>query len=697
MSDIRKIEFSFCDSQMRFLIKNTKIFLVFCGLKDRKYISISKEQKKYCSIVEIEYLEGKTNHHRGLKNFQTSYGETYKYVKHSIRETNNGSELIITTRNDVLEVETHYLFYKLSNSLTMFNIVKNISSSPITLSYVSSFHQLGILPVNDKNNYLYQSTNSWHMEAQWQKHRMFDLGIFNGNNITSMKRYSLNNTGSWSTKEYLPMVVVENKKKKIATLLQIENNGSWHIELGDYLGLLYLSASGPELNDNLWFKKLRNEESFESVHATLSFGSDFEETIQEITKARRLMRRESNDLISLPVIFNDYMHALWDTQTKDTIIPLVDIAAKVGCEEFCIDAGWFAKGSNWWNIIGEWKEEPSNFVDGGLKGVIDYIKSKKMKAGLWIEIEAVGIDSSALRNIKDEWLFQINGVKVIHNNRYQLNFANPEVYSYAMSIIDNLMMLYNLDYLKIDYNTDAGVGNSYNSDSLGDGLLKHNRAYIKWLNEVMEKYPKLTIENCASGGCRMDYEILKYCPIQSTSDQTDYRKYPYLACNVLTACPPEQAAVWSYPLNDYEKIMPTDEVVVMNMCNAMLGRIHLASFINKLPEKQLRLIGEGINYYKSLVEFKKEALPIYPKGTAHFFEKEVVGGLINKDRIILGVWNTSKKPRTIKIDLSKYDVKDAKIGYPLSLDTNYSFNKEKHILKVSFSENYGARIFELIK
>ena len=579
--------------------------------------------------------------------------------------------------------------------MTCFNIVKNVKNESITLSYVSSFHQLGILPVNNKNTYLYQATNSWHEEAQWQKHRLFDLGLFNGNGFTSMKRYCLNNTGSWSTKEHLPMMVLENKKKKTATLVQVENNGSWHLELGDFVGQLYLAASGPEFNDNQWLKSLKPGEIFKSTQATLSFGEDFEEIIQEITKARRKMRRSADDLKHLPVIFNDYMHALWDTQTRETILPLVDIAASVGCEEFCIDAGWFAKGSQWWDVVGEWKEEPSNFPDGGLKYVIDYIKSKGMKAGIWVEIEAVGMNSPIVSQMKDGYLFQIKGINSINNRRYQLNFAHPEVYQHAMDVMDELMRLYNLDYLKIDYNVDSGPGTDFDSDSVGDGLLKHNRAYIKWLNEVMDKYPHLTIENCGSGGCRMDYEMLKYCPIQSTSDQTNYRKYPYLSCNVLTACTPEQAAVWAYPLNDYEKIMPTDEVVVMNVCNSMLGRIHLASFINKLPANQLDLIREGVRYYKSLVDFKKNALPIYPKGTSHFFDKEVVGGLINGERIILGVWNTSNKPRTVSVDLSKYHVVDVKVGYPLSLSADYSFDKSTKKLTVSFKENYGGRIFEL--
>ena len=693
---MKKIDISHYGLRLLFsILKENRICLLYYGLDDKKPSHPKKDLEQYFTFVEVDYLNDKNNAHRGLKHFQTNYGMTYQYVSHQEIENDKGIELIIVTKNDSLLVETHFQFYKNVKAISSFNIVKNIIDNPITLTYVSSFHQLGILPINDKNTYLYQATNSWHEEAQWQKHKLFDLGIFNGNGFTSMKRYCLNNTGSWSTKEYLPMVALENKRKKTCTLVQLENNGSWHLEVGDFIGQIYLAASGPELNDNQWLKTLKTGETFKSAQATLSFGEDFEEVVQEITKARRLMRRHSKDLDELPVIFNDYMHALWDTQTTDTILPLVDIAKDVGCEEFCIDAGWFAKGSQWWDILGVWKEEPSNFPNGGLKHVIDYIKSKGMKAGIWIEIEAVGINSPILSKMKDGWLFQIKGIDNVNNKRYQLNFANPEVYQYALDVIDELMNLYNLDYLKIDYNVDSGPGTDFDSDSLGDGLLKHCRSYIKWLNEVMDKYPNLTIENCGSGGCRMDYEILKYCPIQSTSDQTNYRKYPYLAANVLTACTPEQAAVWSYPLNDYEKIMPTDEVVVMNMCNAMLGRIHLASFINKLPERQLDLIKEGIEFYKKIKNFKKRALPIYPRGTSRFFDREVVGGLIDGNRIILGVWNTSNKPCKIFIPLGKYHVKNVKIGYPLSLNTNYSFDSENAVLAVEFPENYGGRIFDL--
>ena len=42
-----------------------------------------------------------------------------------------------------------------------------------------------------------------------------------------------------------------------------------------------------------------------------------------------------------------------------------------------------------------------------------------------------------------------------------------------------------------------------------------------------------------------------------------------IAANCATACAPEQAAIWSYPL-----VEGTEEETIFNMVNAMLFRIH---------------------------------------------------------------------------------------------------------------------------
>ena len=110
----------------------------------------------------------------------------------------------------------------------------------------------------------------------------------------------------------------------------------------------------------------------------------------------------------------------------------------------------------------------------------------------------------------------------------------------------------------------------------------------------------------------MDYKTLALHPIVSTSDQTDYKKYPYIAGNILSAVLPEQAAVWSYPVqslgmdifdgDDYQSVNRRidKEQVIMNMINSFLGRMHLASHLELLDEEKKALVKEGVEFYKSI-------------------------------------------------------------------------------------------------
>ena len=119
----------------------------------------------------------------------------------------------------------------------------------------------------------------------------------------------------------------------------------------------------------------------------------------------------------------------------------------------------------------------------------------------------------------------------------------------------------------------------------------------------------------------MDYKTLSAFSLVSTSDQTNYLKYPYIAGNILSAVIPEQAAVWSYPVGCAEPGEPmlhdaawvqeniTDDRIAMNMINSFLGRMHLASHLEMMSQAQLDLIAEGVAYYDSLTDAKKTALP----------------------------------------------------------------------------------------
>ena len=97
---------------------------------------------------------------------------------------------------------------------------------------------------------------------------------------------------------------------------------------------------------------------------------------------------------------------------------------------------------------------------------------------------------------------------MLKNSRLLLDFRNPEVRAYLDQVIARLVNEYGVGYIKMDYNVDSLQGTEINADSFGQGLLEHNRAHLAWLDSIVNRYPDLVIENCGSGGGRMDYAML---------------------------------------------------------------------------------------------------------------------------------------------------------------------------------------------
>lgn len=655
---------------------------------------LKAKQSNAVVFHQIHLAGGDRNAHHGAKHIAAGESAAAQFVGRRNKKTADGEEHCFTFRTDKLKIQTHFRFFQGMNAFCVYNTVTNISDREVCLEEVNSL-LLGGLGAFGKNSAydslrLYIPHNSWHTEVQWQKYSLRELSLFNGNNNTNMKRVSINNVGSWSTKEYLPMGILENTETGTFLLWQIEANGSWHYELGDCDNEIYLNVGGPNFTDNFWAKRLAPGETFRGNSSAFAAGNSLNEVLGEITLYRRKIRRPNKDNEQLPAVFNSYMHAFWDYPDENSLRPLIDRVAELGCEYFCIDAGWHDE-EDWWSTIGEWRESETRFPSG-VKNTVDYIRSKGMKAGLWLEIESVGKNSGLLSQLKRGQLLERNGAFVMDHGRYGLNFADRRVRKYADAVVDR-MMSYGIDYIKIDYNVDIGPGTDYRSDSLGDGLLQHGRAYLDWLRGVYKRYPNLVIENCASGGCRMDYAMLALHSIQSTSDQTDYKKYPYIAANAASAVCPEQSAVWSYPLADGENAenLPR-ETVIFNMVNCMLGRMHLASRLDKLNEEDLALIREGIGYYNSIRDIKRRSVPYLPLGFAHFSDTFVAGGIRFKNRICLAVWNLNGN-RNVQLRLPDLSVKTIRPGYPAKSDIGYEWKGDG--LYLSFTEDWQAQIFEI--
>lgn len=653
-------------------------------------------ENRYHTVAEIHCLGEDIDDHHGQRHTYLSPGAELKYLEHNIEDTENGKLLKLCLKNEKIILIQYYRFYNGCSVVQCWNSVTNITGEEQTLLYDSSFAFYGLCNADDTNwsddVCVYVPHNTWHGEAQCVKYTLRDLGI-TMQPCGSLKKVDFSNVGSWSSGEYIPMGVIENTRNNTSLFWQIEHNGSWGVELAAVRdGGPYLQLGGPNFENHHFKKILRPDETFESVKvaAGVTCGG-FENSVAQLTHYRRMIRRKNNDNIKLPVIFNDYMNCLMGDPDEAKELPMIDAAANIGCEYYVIDAGWFYEGlggdDDWWPVLGEFEEAASRFPHG-LKFVTDYIRSKGMVAGLWLELETVGAKSPLAKTAPDDWFFMHGGKRVLQHNRYQLDFRNPAVRDRADKIIEKLVEYYGCGYIKLDYNLNAGLGTDLNCESLGLGLLEHNRAYLDWLDGVLEKYPELIIENCASGGQRMDYACLSRLSVQSVSDQTDIGRLAAITSMASMAVTPEQMAVWSYPAKE-----SSEEETVLNMANAMLARIHQSGFIHTLPPRNSARIKEGIACYKRIRDDIRNSVPFYPLGLLNLDSQWNVNAIKTNKRAYITVIRKNSDDDTVQMSVPCVP-STAKIDciYPVDAECCAEYNGAEHSLSVKLNKN-TARVF----
>lgn len=654
-----------------------------------------KRRKKF-RLVEVHLSGENQKDHHGSKHTGSMPGNRLKLKEWHDGRNELGRKLDIGQHDAVtgVEVISHLQFYDGIPIVRSWTTVTNKGNEEVGLEYVSSFSLVGIdkegLSHRNDKIQLHIPHNTWYGEAQWKQYSLPEMGLHDVNEF-SMKRISISSTGTWSSSQYAPSGIIENTESGISLFWQIEHNGSWQYEISDMTDLVYVQLSGPTEQEHHWWKKLQPGETFVSVPAAVgSAVGGFDRVAQQMTKYRRAIRRPNEDNEKLPVIFNDYMNCLFGDPTTEKLLPLIDAAAEAGCEIYCIDCGWYSDGE-WWDGVGEWLPSAARFPRG-IEEVLNYIKQKGMVAGLWLELEVMGIECRLASKLPDNWFFMKHGKRVIDHSRYQLDFRNPDVRVFADGVINRLVQEYGVGYIKMDYNINIGVGTDHAADSLGDGLLGHNRAYLDWLDGVFARYPQLVIENCGSGGMRLDYSLLSRHSIQSSSDQTDYLKNAVIAAASASLVTPEQCAVWSYPLLEGDR-----EEVVMNMVNTLLLRIHQSGHMAEISKDRFALVKEGIDYYKSIRSSIKEGLPFWPLGKPGFGDAWTSYGLDVGQVRYIAVWRLEGESDTCVIPLPELQGKrvDVKLGYPSEGPAAWHWNKDSGALTVQIATRRSARLFEI--
>lgn len=299
---------------------------------------------------------------------------------------------------------------------------------------------------------------------------------------------------------------------------------------------------------------------------------------------------------SLPIIFNEYC-TTWGCPSHENISGIVEAIKDKGFDYFVIDCGWFKEDGVPWDIsMGDYNVSQTLFPDG-LGKTVELIKSAGMRPGIWFEIDNVGRAAKAYENT-DHLLKRDGHVLTTYNRRFW-NMKDAWVKEYLHDKVIGTLRQYGFGYMKMDYNDTIGIGCD-GSDSLGEGLRQNMEASVEFVRQVKEEIPDIVLENCASGGHKLEPLMMSICSMASFSDAHETEEIPIIAANLHRAILPRQSQIWAV-------IRQSDSLkrIGYSIANTFLGRMCLSGDVTELSDEQWDVIDRGIAFTAKLPRLLK--------------------------------------------------------------------------------------------
>ena len=210
-------------------------------------------------------------------------------------------------------------------------------------------------------------------------------------------------------------------------------------------------------------------------------------------------------------------HTNWsvDTTSSDSMVYGINSLSDEEAEKIDIiwvDAVWYQfkeNDGNWFNSVGNWACRDT-FPDG-FKPVSEAAANRDMKLMVWLEAERCAKDTIIYNAMKDHegWLWDTGD-----EDRYMINLANEEAFDYITNYVLNFLTENGISILRLDcalapYDDWREMDDVYFDGRAGFEENHYVTNLYRYYDTMISNIPGLYLDNCCSGGRRLDTELAR--------------------------------------------------------------------------------------------------------------------------------------------------------------------------------------------
>lgn len=506
--------------------------------------------------------------------------------------------IVFAFRAQDIAVAQHLLVYEGEAVIEMYPVITNHGGAPVRVERVDSIDLCIVIEDAELLSY----TGNWGSEFEPQR------GPVSG-------AVKLESCSGRSSKGNHPWFALFGAGGVLSA--SVAWSGNWALRLEPQAdGLLRISGG---LNDWEFFKDLGPGESMEGAPVVMALGADLNAVSQQYARVGRRHWYPRNALSARqPVEWNHWWPYEDAEINEEVFLRNAAEAQKMGFEVCTLDAGWFGPsdaGTFWEHYRGDWHLVNDQRFPNGIRKLADEVHARGMKFGIWCEIEGLG-PSAQVAVDHPEYVAMRGGERL-----GCVCFGCPQVQEWAYATLSRLITEYGADWIKVDYNLDQGAGcdRTDHGHQAGDGLYEHYRGYYRVLERVRENFPEVVLENCSSGGLRIDLGMLRrtYMTFLSDPDWAVHDLQIFWGASTMLA--PDVLLHWTYSHwrhltpPPYQTFNPHDPQLTRKKWDyysriSMLGLYGLSQKLPDLPEWMAKRIVENNAIYQGHVRrFVREA------------------------------------------------------------------------------------------